>query len=59
MSKEYLVDFSIEVSANSAVDACKTAWAYLANGDMRPVGTVFNTETGDREDVDLEEMDEV
>ena len=59
MTKEYHVEFAIEVSADSPAKACQRAWELLTQTDsFQPIGTVLDLDTGDREDIDLQELAE-
>lgn len=55
----YHVEFAIEVTAATPEAACRRAWELLSGpGAMLPVGTVLDLESGDREDIDLQELND-
>lgn len=59
MNKIYLVEFSIEVVAESPEAACKKAWCdltYPDGGNIKPIGLVTLAETGEKTPVDLEQV---
>jgi hypothetical protein len=58
MTKEYRVEFAIEVDAETAEQAAKAAWLLLSGLDSRlPVADVIEVDgDGDSITVDLEEL---
>jgi ribosomal protein S14 len=54
--KNYRVEFAIDVKTETSREACERAWELLTSPDaMLPIGTVIDTESGESEDVDLQE----
>lgn len=52
----FRVEFAIDVSAASEVEACWTAWDTLTRpGALLPVGDVTHPDSGDIRTVDLED----
>jgi hypothetical protein len=57
--KLYHVEFAIEVMADTAEGACRQAWELMTRPDsLLPVGTVTDPDTGDKEDIDLQDLAE-
>lgn len=53
----YLVEFAINIDAESREEACKKAWELMTwPGAMLPVGTV--TDSDGQENIDLQEISE-
>ena len=54
--KLYRVEFAIDVSAETPVEACQRAWELMTQPDaLLPVGTVVDPDSGQREHIDLQE----
>lgn len=57
--KIYHVEFAIDLVAETPEEACKRAWELMTQADsLLPVGTVLDVRSGDREDIDLQELAE-
>ena len=55
--KTYRVDFAIDVEAETSVEACKRAWELMTQPDsLPPVGTILDISSGERQDIDLQEL---
>ena len=55
--KSYRVEFAIDVEAETTAEACKRAWELMTQpNSLLPVGTVLNNSSGERQDIDLQEL---
>jgi hypothetical protein len=57
--KTYRVEFAIDVTAETANEACRRAWELMTRPDsMLPIGTVHEVANGERQDIDLQALAE-